>query len=57
MSLATPDRIQELRTKLHHKAKEEPEFRFYSLYDKVYRADILEHAYHLCRSNKGSAGE
>lgn len=56
MSLATPDRIQELRTKLHRKAKEEPEFRFYSLYDKVYRADILQHAYHLSRSNQGAAG-
>lgn len=56
MSLETPERIQELRRKLHHKAKELPTFRFYSLYDKVYRPDILEFAYRLCKSNQGAAG-
>lgn len=56
MSLATPPRIQELQGKLHRKAKEEPEFRFYSLYDKVYRGDVLEYAYRVCKSNKGAPG-
>ncbi len=56
MRLATPIKIQELQQKLHLKAKEEPEFRFYSLYDKVYRADILAHAWALCRANGGAPG-
>jgi RNA-directed DNA polymerase len=41
---------------LHAKAKAEPGFRFYALYDKVYRADILAHAYACCKANKGAAG-
>jgi len=54
--LKTPDQIQELRQKLYQKAKEEKEFRFYALYDKVYRKDIIEFAYHLVRANKGAPG-
>lgn len=56
VSLATPPQIQELRRKLYRKAKEEPKFRFYSLYDKVYRMDVLEHAWALAKSNRGAAG-
>ena len=56
MSLATPRKIQTLQRKLYGKAKKEPEFRFYLLYDKVWRADILEHAYRLCCSKGGAAG-
>ena len=54
--LITPDRIRTLQRKLYCKAKQKPNFRFYSLYDKVYRADILSHAYHLVRANKGAPG-
>lgn len=56
MSLATPEKIRSLQRKLYLKAKQEPGFRFYQLYDKVYRADILEHAYLLCRSHGGTSG-
>jgi len=56
MSLTTPDRIRTLQRKLYLKAKQEPVYRFHALYDKVYRADILSHAYALVRANKGSAG-
>src|ERR1017187_651686 len=54
MSLATPDKIRELQIKLYRKAKNEPEFRFHQLYDKVYREDILIHAYMLAKSNEGA---
>ena len=56
MTLATPVSVQKLQTALHAKAKGEPEFRFYLLYDKVYRKDVLEHAYACCKANKGAAG-
>jgi RNA-directed DNA polymerase len=56
MSLTTPERIRTLQRKLYLKAKAEPGFRFYQLYDKVWRADMLAHAYALCRSNAGARG-
>jgi group II intron reverse transcriptase/maturase len=54
--LTTPENIRTLQRKLYRKAKQEPACRFHSLYDKVYRADILGHAFALVRANKGSAG-
>lgn len=54
--LTTPEKIRTLQRKLYCKAKQESAYRFHALYDKVYRADILSHAYHLVRANKGSAG-
>ncbi len=56
MSLRTPETVQKLQEALHAKAKESPDFCFYSLYDKVYRKDVLEFAYRRCRENGGSAG-
>jgi len=56
MNLQTPEQVEKLRNALHAKAKAEAEYRFYQLYDKVYRADVLEYAYRLSRSQDGSAG-
>lgn len=56
MSLRTPQKVRKLQEALHAKAKESPDFRFYALYDKVYRADVLEFAYRRCRLNGGAAG-
>jgi RNA-directed DNA polymerase len=56
MSLTTPSKIRELQIKLYRKAKNEPGYRFYMLYDKVYREDVLAHAYALARANKGAPG-
>ena len=56
MSLTTPFSVQKLQTALHAKAKEAPKFRFYALYDKVYRKDVLTYAYERCEANGGTAG-
>ena len=56
MLLLTPDRIRTLQRKLYIKAKQEPAYRFYALYDKLYQADILHHAWRLVKANKGSPG-
>ena len=55
-NLATPGSVQKLQMALHAKAKAEPGFRFYALYDKISRVDILAHAWAQCRSNKGAPG-
>ncbi len=56
MSLRPPESVRKLQATLHAKAKEAPGYRFYSLHDKVYREDVLAHAYRLSRRNGGSAG-
>jgi len=56
MSLATPSKVQKLQKALHDKAKESPSYRFYALYDKVYRKDVLACAYDRCHANRGAAG-
>ncbi len=56
MCLATPESVQKLQTALHDKAKRSPDFRFYALYDKVYRKDVLTYAYKCCKANGGAAG-
>jgi retron-type reverse transcriptase len=55
-NLSTPQSVQRLQKALYAKAKAEPGFRFYALYDKIYREDILAHAYACCRSNRGAPG-
>ena len=55
-NLSTPESVQKLQTALHAKAKADPGYRFYALYDKISRADFLAHAYAQCRSNKGAPG-
>jgi group II intron reverse transcriptase/maturase len=55
-NLSTPNSVQKLQTALHAKAKAEAGYRFYALYDKISREDVLTHAYAQCRSNKGAPG-
>src|SRR5689334_15955766 len=55
-NLSTPKSVQKLQTALHAKAKAEAGYRFYALYDKISREDVLAHAYAQCRSNKGAPG-
>jgi len=54
--LRTPEQVRKLQRALHAKAKAEPGFRFYALYDKIYREDVLAHAYAQCRANRGAPG-
>jgi RNA-directed DNA polymerase len=56
MSLTTPDTIRTLQRKLYVKAKQEPVYRFYALYDKISRDDVLNHAWRLVRAKRGSPG-
>ena len=56
MSLPPPPKVQKLQEALHAKAKGSPGYRFYALYDKVYREDVLGWAHARCRSNDGAAG-
>ena len=56
MTLEPPASVQKLRTALQAKAKGAPDYRFYLLYDKLYRKDVLEYAYHRCKANKGAPG-
>ena len=56
MSLEPPAKVGKLQTALHAKAKAAPSYRFYLLYDKLYRMDVLTHAYERCRANQGVAG-
>ena len=56
MNLEPPEKVGKLQEALHAKAKSAPEYRFYALYDKIYRADVLAHAYLRCRANGGAPG-
>ena len=52
MSLTPPEKVRKLQQTLHEKAKEQPTYRFYALYDKLYRMDVLRHSWAVCRKHK-----
>jgi RNA-directed DNA polymerase len=56
VSLSPPAKVRKLQAALHAKAKGSPDYRFYALYDKVYREDVLDHAYECSKANRGAAG-
>ena len=56
MNLATPESVRKLQRALYAKAKANPAYRFYALYDKIYRKDVLQEAWSRCRANDGSSG-
>jgi RNA-directed DNA polymerase len=56
MSLVPPPKVEKLQGALHTKAKGSPSYRFYALYDKIYRKDVLQHAFFCCLANQGVAG-
>jgi len=56
VNLSTPEAVRKRREALHAKAKGEPGYRFYALYDKLYRPDVLTLAYRCCKANGGAAG-
>src|SRR5207237_2579050 len=56
MNLTPPEKVGKLQETLHAKAKGAPSYRFYALYDKLYRSDVLAYAYACCRANAGAAG-
>ena len=56
MSLTPPPKVRKLQDALHSKAKDAPGYRFYALYDKLYREDILRFAYDRCKANGGAPG-
>src|SRR5260370_23493575 len=56
VSLSPPPKVEKLQTALHTKAKNSPGYRFYALYDKIYRRDVFGFAYERCRANGGAPG-
>jgi RNA-directed DNA polymerase len=55
-TITLPEKLSSLRQKLYLKAKQEPKFRFYALYDRICRRDVLTSAYRIARAKKGKGG-
>ena len=55
-TIRLPEKLSSLRQKLYRKAKQEPKFRFYALYDRIYRRDVLTSAYRIARAKRGAGG-